>query len=342
MPPPLDADEEIVMKTIYQNCSLEDLHTSMKFVAALTSASLDGPHSQLDPPTLEHLRNPPQHVLSLEDYRDLKSAVQLYLRLSHVQSDYEAVKQLSGVSGIMNDMCINTCSTFTGPLSNTEHCPECREPHYNEEILQKSRGKKHIAHKQYPTILIGPQFQAMFRNPQGAKGMRYREEHTQKVFEELAANGGTLQEYTNFFNGSNYLEAVQQGKIGENDIVLMMSVDGAQLYQFKESDCWVAIWVILDCSPDTRYKKKYVLPACIIPGWKKLKNLNSFMFLGFYHLVVIQKEGLKIWDADWNITFVSHPFLALGTADGPGLAYLNGLVGHHGKNSCWLYCGLKG
>jgi hypothetical protein len=67
MPPPLDADEETLMKTIYQNCSLEDLRTSMKFVAALTSASLDGPHSQLDPPTLERLCNPPQHVLSLED-----------------------------------------------------------------------------------------------------------------------------------------------------------------------------------------------------------------------------------------------------------------------------------
>ncbi|KAF8833144.1 hypothetical protein BDN67DRAFT_992893 [Paxillus ammoniavirescens] len=164
--------------------------------------------------------------------------------------------------------------------------------------------------------------------------MRYREEHTQKVFEELAANGGTLQEYTDFFDGSDYLEAVQQGKIGENDIVLMMSVD--------ESDCWVAIWVILDRSPDTHYKKKYVLPACIIPGPKKPKNLDSFMFPGFYHLAAIQKEGLKIWDADRNITFVSHPFLALGTADRPGLAYLNGLVGHHGKNGCRLYCGLKG
>ncbi|KIK34908.1 hypothetical protein CY34DRAFT_30479, partial [Suillus luteus UH-Slu-Lm8-n1] len=40
--------------------------------------------------------------------------------------------------------------------------------------------------------------------------------------------------------------------------------------------------------------------------------------------------------------YLSNPFLALGTADGPGLAYLDGLVGHHGKNGCRLYCGLKG
>ncbi|KAG1799619.1 uncharacterized protein BJ212DRAFT_1287930, partial [Suillus subaureus] len=43
-----------------------------------------------------------------------------------------------------------------------------------------------------------------------------------------------------------------------------------------------------------------------------------------------------------SITFVSHPFLALGTADGPGLAYLNGLISHHGKNGCQLYCGVRG
>jgi len=29
-------------------------------------------------------------------------------------------------------------------------------------------------------------------------------------------------------------------------------------------------------------------------------------------------------------------------ADGPGMTYLNGLVGHHGKNGCHLFCSLPG
>ncbi|KIK41507.1 hypothetical protein CY34DRAFT_12978 [Suillus luteus UH-Slu-Lm8-n1] len=41
-----------------------------------------------------------------------------------------------------------------------------------------------------------------------------------------------------------------------------------------------------------------------------------------------------------DTTFISHLFLALGTADGPGLTYLNGLIGHHSKNGCRLYCGV--
>ncbi|KAG2346340.1 hypothetical protein BDR05DRAFT_878266, partial [Suillus weaverae] len=40
--------------------------------------------------------------------------------------------------------------------------------------------------------------------------------------------------------------------------------------------------------------------------------------------------------------YTSNPFLFFTTADGPGLAYLNGFISHHGKNGCHLYCGLKG
>ncbi|KAJ6492467.1 hypothetical protein C8R47DRAFT_928787, partial [Mycena vitilis] len=35
-------------------------------------------------------------------------------------------------------------------------------------------------------------------------------------------------------------------------------------------------------------------------------------------------------------------FFALATADGPGMATLNGLVGHHGKHGCRMYCSLPG
>ncbi|KIJ18233.1 hypothetical protein PAXINDRAFT_22636, partial [Paxillus involutus ATCC 200175] len=125
--------------------------------------------------------------------------------------------------------------------------------------------------------------------------MQYHEEHTQRVFDHIAGNGGVISNYTNFFNGSDDLTAGQEGKINENNIVLIFSVDGAQLYnKFKASDCWVAIWIIFDCFPYSHYKKKYVLPAWVIPGPKKPCNLDSFLFPGFHHLAALQNEGLKI------------------------------------------------
>jgi len=122
----------------------------------------------------------------------------------------------------------------------------------------------------------------------------------------------------------------------------MFSIDGAQLYCHKASDCWLLIQVVFNRSPETRYKKEFVLPGVVIPGPNKPKNIDSFLFPGFHHVAAIQREGLPVWDASINTRYMANIFLAVATSDGPGLAYLNGLVGHHGKNGCRLYCGMPG
>lgn len=151
-----------------------------------------------------------------------------------------------------------------------------------------------------------------------------------------------IDEYQDIFHGEAYLNAVKEGKIKEDDMVLMMSIDGAQLYQSKHSDCWIYIWVILDLSPDLRYKKRHIIPGGIIPGPNKPKNVDSFLFPGFHHISALAKEGLSIWDASQNRTFKSYIFVLLGLADAPGLTYLNGLTGHSGARGCRLYCPTPG
>ncbi|GJE93591.1 hypothetical protein PsYK624_097510 [Phanerochaete sordida] len=181
--------------------------------------------------------------------------------------------------------------------------------------------------------------------------MRYRSETTSLILEELDLNEGALNEYGDFVCGSEYLESLADSpgddtrgskSIGENDICLMFSIDGAQLYESKKSDCWMFIWVIFELAPDKRYKKKHILPGGFIPGPNKPKDLDSFLFYSFHHLSALMKDGLRIWDALRDIEFMSYPFLIIASADGPGLAYLNGLNGHNGMYGCRLYCGLKG
>ncbi|KAI0364294.1 hypothetical protein BV20DRAFT_908711, partial [Pilatotrama ljubarskyi] len=70
----------------------------------------------------------------------------------------------------------------------------------------------------------------------------------------------------------------------------------------------------------------------------KPKNLESFLFPGLYHIAALQREGLKIWDAAEERLFTSFPIIIFATADSPAMAYLNGLVGHHGAQGCRLYC----
>ena len=40
--------------------------------------------------------------------------------------------------------------------------------------------------------------------------------------------------------GWDYLGAIHDGDIKSNDIVLMVSLNGAQLYDSKESNCWIS------------------------------------------------------------------------------------------------------
>ncbi|TFK80943.1 hypothetical protein K466DRAFT_455001, partial [Polyporus arcularius HHB13444] len=71
----------------------------------------------------------------------------------------------------------------------------------------------------------------------------------------------------------------------------------------------------------------------------KPQNLDSFLFPSLYHLSALQRNGLQIWDAAQQRQFRSDLWLYTATADSPAMAYLNGLVGHNGRQGCRLYCG---
>ena len=63
--------------------------------------------------------------------------------------------------------------------------------------------------------------------------------------------------------------------------------------------------MIMDFSPEVHYKKDFVIPGGFIPGPKKPKILDSFLFPGLYHLAALQKEGLTIWNAAIDRIFKS-------------------------------------
>jgi hypothetical protein len=118
----------------------------------------------------------------------------------------------------------------------------------------------------------------------------------------------------------------------------MLSIDGTQLYAHKASDCWIYLWVIMNLPPDEWYEKWHVLPGRFTACLNKPKSIDSFLFPGLHHICALQSEGLHIWNAFWDQRFISQLFLALNTANGPAMACLNSLVGHHGKFGCCLYC----
>ncbi|OBZ70829.1 hypothetical protein A0H81_09275 [Grifola frondosa] len=317
---------------------ITDISTADKFIQELKTATLE--NSGLSEEDFHRLLHPAEESLDIEDpilhlsldiflavshasqqtYNDIRDALKRYDPSCEIYTFHQIkqkVKELSGITSVISHMCVNSCVAFTGPFKDLDTCPLCAEPRYDP----LKPGKK-VPRQVFHTIPVGFQLQALRRTIQSSGEMRYKMDV--------------------MFYGIDILEAVHDGRIKKEDMVLMFSVDGAQLYESKLSDCWVYIWIVLDYSPNLRYKKEHILPGGVIPGPHKPKNLDSFLFPGLYHLAALQRQGLRIWDAIDKATFISHPFLALATADGPAMAMLSGLVGHFGASGCRLFCPLRG
>ena len=354
--PPASGEDEI-------HLTLEKMKTDHRFIEMIRESTLE---SQLSPGELQTFRNPQEHRFSPSDDEDLHLSIDFYVSsLDHAQSQksyaksrsnilkhfpgsnmlsYDQVKRrVSDLSGIVtwkHDMCFYSCAGFTGPFENLDGCPHCGEPRYDQQALANSGGKKKIPRKVFTTFALGPQVQARWRNPQTAQDMSYRRKKTQ---EELSRDRGADDySYDDVFCGSDYLEAVEKGDINDYDTVVMFSIDGAQLYRNKKSDCWMYIWLILDLAPEKRYKIRNILPGGIVPGPGHLKNLDSFLFPGLAHVSALQKEGLRIYDSYRREVFTSLLFLLLALADAIAMAELSGSVGHHGRRGCRLLCELVG
>ncbi|CDO76200.1 hypothetical protein BN946_scf185037.g23 [Trametes cinnabarina] len=224
------------------------------------------------------------------------------------------------------------------------------ELHPEDDIPSYDQIKRKIAevtgvgavHTHMCTFPLGPQIQAMYASPENARLMCHRTTRTEEIL-TARQQGSTATAYIDdVYHGTDYLREVQSGRIRHDDTVVMFSLDGAQLYANKTSDCWFFIWVLFDLPPDVRYKKRYVLPGGVIGGPNKPKNVDSFLLPALAHLAALQREGLFIWDAARQVQFRSAPYLLMATADGPGMTYLSGLVGHQGGHGCRLYCGMRG
>lgn len=335
-----------------------DLKIAQEFIDCLKDATIMGQSDWFSEEYLRRIHEPdvgelivtPDERLALDlllandteaSYEGNAAAIKkrFNVQVSSYHMAKKLLAKLTGIEPIIQDMCIDSCCGFTGPNKDLQECPHCNKLRYDLK-----NGKK-IPRKQFHTLPIAPQFQAMYRNSDSAEKMDYRKNYTAKLSEELQGAAGERQKFTDYFDGSEYIDILNDKtnkSLLPNDIVVFLSIDGAQLYRNKASECWIYVWVIMNLSPQNRYKKKYVLPGGFIPGPKKPKSVESFLFPGLYHLAALQKEGLVIWDARTLETFVAFIFLILLTADGPGAACVSGLTGHRGFLHCRLYCKMQG
>lgn len=230
--------------------TLKELKWSLEFIQMLRNASLE--KSGLDPEIIDLLtKEPPTSLPEWENDPTLRLSIEIFMALDTASQEtyrkvcdaiercipgtktlsYDAVRKhigkITGIMPLINDMCLNSCAAYTGPFSKLEKCPYCDTSRWDQQVWTQSKGTKKVPVRQFYTILIGPQLQAIYRSVEGAEAMQYRKKLTEKLIAELQHPNNSnrvLEKYTDFFSGSEYLNAVREGKITEDDMVLVLSI----------------------------------------------------------------------------------------------------------------------
>ena len=111
--------------------------------------------------------------------------------------------------------------------------------------------------------------------------MKYGENKLQEIVDKYVENV-IQQDFEDWCHSTVFIEAFWDEHIKKGHPVLMFSIDGAQLYHSKLSDCWISTWTIFNFDPKTgHYKKTSVLYGSVIPGPNTPKILESFLFQTF-------------------------------------------------------------
>ena len=209
------------LEELVESATLQSIRTALQFIQELKIFSLDDGH--LPPELVSQLRNPPSDPVNLTPderlslelfisiqntaqhvYTSVKKAIERRYPENHILS-YDKAKQLiaeiTGISPITNHMCIKSCVAYTGPLSTLEACPFCSEPRFDS---------LHEPRQIFNTIPIGPQFQALKKIKDKAMALHYRMLCMEALLSELESNKYSPKSYSDFFDGSQYLEAVNE------------------------------------------------------------------------------------------------------------------------------------
>ena len=352
-PAPLELDEGELDTGIY----IPALQVTMKNIQALKNARLE--ESGMAPDDVDRLRDPEptRCTLDMSDTHLVK-ALRHFIHSTDTSRDhYETIrkidmaaypgdeflsfdqakrtlKKISGVVPMKHDMCISSCAAFTGAYSDLDTCPYCSAPRYHENGRRR---------RQFTTIPIGPVLQAFYASPEIAAEMHYLEKRLTEISEHLKTHNGKMECYDDTACSHALLQAWVSRQFTKGDIALQLSIDGAQLYRDKASDCWMFIWIIHNIRPGLRYTKSFVIPGSFVPGPNKPREIDSYLFPSLHHLAAIQREGLKIFDASTSMEIQrSIPIVVIASADSPGAASMSGFVGHSGKQGCRVYCAITG
>jgi Transposase family tnp2. len=233
---------------------------------------------------------------------------------------------LSGIDPILYDCCPSSCCCYTGPNASLDKCPHCHMLRYNPDGQPK---------KKFVYIPLIPRLVAFFKNPDLAEKMKYRgHEHIH--------NPGNI---TDIHDGSVYRELLDKPVVVDGkelrhkyfsdsrDVALGLSTDGFAPFRRRKRTAWPLLLFNYNLPPELRFLAEYIICLGIIPGPKKPKDCDSFLWPVIEELLRLA-VGVRAYDVLLSSLFALRAYIIVASGDIPAISMLMRIKGHNGFSPC--------
>lgn len=200
---------------------------------------------------------------------------------------------------------------FTGEHSELDTCPHprCGQPRFHPAPSLKRPRKTYIY------IPLIDRLKLQYHSTQRAQQLKSYRGKRQTIPGQLR----------DIFDGRLYQD-YHCGELGlfqnDSDIALHMSLDGVQLTRLRNFEITPIILINLNIPPEERYEEHNILTSMIIPGPKKYKDLDSFMFPLIEELKKLG-EGVQSFDGDIQADFQLKAYIIVVTGESRSYTKLN-------------------
>jgi hypothetical protein len=245
------------------------------------------------------------------------------------------IGKISGLKPELYDCCPSSCICYVGRYADLAQCPhsDCKEACFDSH----GRARRHSSY-----LPLTPRLKAFLANQEQAAKMAYRAEYdhlptvVKDVFDGvLYCNllgklvtpvGGPTQRHV-------YFE-------GATDVALGLSTDGYAPFCRRKKMAWPLIVFNYNLPPDVRFQLENVLCLGVIPGPRKPRDFDSFLWPLVLELLQLEL-GVPAVDARTGKRVELRAFLLFVFGDIPAVSMAMRMKGHNGRCPC-RFCKIRG
>ncbi|KAG8942831.1 hypothetical protein FRC04_003462 [Tulasnella sp. 424] len=304
-----EIDEEILnIRTTHRPPTLEEIYRYARYGVAADSEEDDGRVNPDD----DLLSQPSSRSSASDDEFDIPPGNE------HGMPEDSEDCMLFKMYKLQMEHLSPTIAAATPAYVNAESCHHCSAPCF------KPDGKPA---KLFHYLPILPQIKALYAGAISATQMQYRSKHHDNCLEDEEG-----QEYiSNIYDGNLY-KTLRDSFVTVNghtfpykyfqepqDVYLTGMTDGFQLFKKGKHTAWPLLFINNNLSPAERYKTWNVICVGLIPGPRKPKEHDSFMYVVAEDLAKAA-IGTRAYNAVDQCMFMLRVYSPLKCGDMPAVA----------------------